>query len=1226
MEIAVLTARLEAQTSAFLAGMKTVQTQIDTVDRTVKKLEKAVAELNVALKGVHLDSSDASKTEIAADREVRALHKIRDAALEASAAESRVNNISGSINGSFRGPGGRFVSQTDKQAEATARMAAAARGGSSGGYYDAGGRLRGPGGQFMSMGGATPMGAATSVAGRATYGSGSYGMGGTIIRDSDEFLRQRREAAQAQRLYANEVRNLQRNRGLGSSSAIPMGSAMADRLTAFGGGRTNFIDHYMRSFGDENLGSYLPSMSRGRSAADYLASKGFKDAESVAVGGGLFGGGRNGGRRGGLLSDLYNGGGRYRGNYNVPGLNLLAGVLPGGRRARPAALITGGLLGLATTPSLAPAALGLGAAASSGLIALAGGAATLKLAFADLNAAAFNTQKGFDALNPIQQKFVMSIRDLDKGFVTPLERLASKQVLPGLTAALHSALTPGAAGAIRGGVAAFGGAISGGAQQFGKLFGSAGFSTQFGSMLQQDAGLLRDMFKWATSLADAFVRLSVTAGPLVQWLSKGATSFTSWIDKTIRAKQASGQLAQYFDKARMSLEALGKLAVALINPFRAIAQAIGFGNSLGTIGLLTKLLDDFTARIRQNKQVLHDFFGGALAAAKDMLNVVNGLVKALGPLLSLLNKVVGGMKGWQTVIDSIAVVWVAKIGLMKIALVGLTAEEKKASAGLAGIRGSLIGLAGKVFTIGVILSFIPGNSKGQSVLNQTGGGFLGKLPFGIGAFDQQVASFTNQYVRPLVGEKPLNTSTPAAPNAYTSGGVPKAPSDSDWRAIRAASKAAIAYGNGGSPFVKNKQFTATSQTSVLPIGLQTAIDKAGFSGNRSAQMTAIRNALNWIGSHAGGVKDLSQRDLYYQEGSSLKSQLTSLQGPKPSVLDTVFSPSRQSALAAAVTRYGAHTGSGASPAAMSSAASQLRQAAEIQMKYLQNELSMAGKLNLTDKQRLAIVKELAAVQKDITRAANEQVKAAKALKAEEHKTAGNVLNKAFGSFLGLGGDGSTNAVGVRTRERTTLLGIVRGLSPHLKAGQDPLGAIPGAAHMSITALAHALRSRGALSERGLKDILGIDKFAGAFGKAHLRIDPTNLQQITALLTQIKDNTAKAVHPSNFHVPSAKEIGAMTGIKNPRARAAAVQRLLSYYAHGGEVPGGPYGEGLPVSGGVQGGMRRLPLLHGNITINIHSNAKDPKEVAKEVERHLQAAGRRNPTQTRGPNAGRNRGLN
>lgn len=605
--------------------------------------------------------------------------------------------------------------------------------------------------------------------------------------------------------------------------------------------------------------------------------------------------GEGGGITGGKGSSDTGGGGNR--GYNNRG--FFSGFLPGGRRASAGVITTAIGLGLATGPTLAPAAAGLAVGGSAAITSALGGIGTLALALHGLSAAAFTTQKAFDALTPAQQAFVQTLRSLGAGIGATLTKVAQNTVLPGLSASLHQLFTPQFSKALTGGVASFGGSISGGAQDLGKLFGSAGFSGNFGKMLQQDAGYLRDMIDEAGNLIDAFVRLNVAAGPFIQWLSKGTLSFTEWIDDSIKAGQTTGALASYFDKARIALQTLGNLAGSIGDVFGAIFGAVGFSNSTSLINLFAKAFRELAAFINSNKTILRDFFGGALASANDLLGLIHTLSKAIAPVLNLINNLLGGVKGWESVINSVATLWVARFALMKLATIGVADATVVASTRLGILQAGLAGLAGKVFAVGVLVSLIPPSGVGQKDLDKVGLGFLGHLPVVGGAITQAQALLypASQYIKehsgPLSTSGPLRTAPPGVP--FTSLAESAKLRKKFLAAQNPKTGSALAIQNLAAGLISDVQNLPGNYLSSpafstptgldqgtptpfsLPNNLQLALAKASTTKKTSDDKKALRAAIAYLKKNVSGLSTVDQISAYNEE-SSLQGQLASLLG------------------------------------------------------------------------------------------------------------------------------------------------------------------------------------------------------------------------------------------------------------------------------------------------------------------------------------------------------------
>lgn len=1226
--------------------MAAVQTQLKSVDKSIKDLERCVGELNVAMKEIKLSPSQTAKNVAELGAQERAVKKLTKAYVEAEVAESALGRrtFSGPVMTSFspgrdtrgtgymtRGPmGTNFPGQTLRPGQL--------------GYNESG---------YLSGAAQAEATRLRSRTGLSTQAAFAGGVPSTVISDAEraikiyeEARRKTRIAYQEQRLYENEKRNLERARihetdTLSHLRGVGGGIVLGGRdprmlgkvFGAVEGATTGGSAEFLRKIGYSE--SEVHALASGSGDVGRAGRK-FEGFSGILSGGGSRRGGMHGGDGGGgnYLTRLYHG--RYgdsgRGHYDVPGLNALAGVLPGGRRARPLAVLSGLTTGLAATPAAIPGAAGLAVGLSGAIGGLIGGVATLKLAFAGLDKAAFTTQKGFNALNPAQKEFVMSLRSLQAGFVKPLEQLASSKVLPGLTKALHQAMTPGAVNAIRGGVSAFGGAISGGAQQFGKLFGSTGFSSQFGIMLKQDAGYLRDMLSGATNLTDAFVHLSVAAGPFVNWMSKGVLHFTKWIDLSIQASQESGRLASYFDKARKSLQTFGKLLGSVSSVFGAFFGAVGFDNS-------TKIIDTFSMAfgiladiINNNKDILRQFFTGAIQAAGDILLAVRELTKAFRPLLTLISRtnreiqhLTGGVNTFRIAIDLVASMIALKF--LK-GLGGVGVESRIAAGGLTvmatgatGLRNAVLGALGPLGTLFLaLLKLNDEMDKTKSLQSKGAVPVLGDNYKGHKVGDKPFIGPGGVKGTLIKGDSGTSYFIPSpAKNGGLLGGIGKQVTG----AVSSVGSQVQSASDAGA-FVPAPPFDPTAKSSVLPTKLQTAIDKAVYKGSVKDQVAAINVAIKWIDSHVDAVKNASNKDLYYQEGIGLKSQRDSIQskaiGGKPSLLTQVFPASRQAALAKAQSRFASASATGNTATQLQGVNQMLRVAGD-QLKFLSAEQNTVAH---GSKKWLEIVREIKVINGTITAAMKEQVKTLKQIAAEHKKVMDAAADKAMQRAIGLPtGTGQVSALRARAMERSALLGIAKTLAPKARGGRgvassDPLRAIPGFANLSVPQMIKALDHHGVdFTKAARKDFERIKNVIAISEKTGRKIPADVFEKMREYLRQISEHTKAQLHaiPTSYRLASVKEL--MRGLKgSPQVRKALAQRLVEVESMGGKIHHGQSAFGYPAS---------HTTIH-KVEIIIQGYEKDPKVIAAEVHKHLSKAARQNPTQVHGPNAGRNRNLN
>lgn len=1319
-EVAELTARLIAETAAFQQNMESADATVAQARAQIRELESAV----VALKGVldTVGTGDLPKIRDDAVEADAALKGVRDTAVEAAAAVKDVK----------LGPGqtATFVADAELMAGSLDRVQLKAA--ETKIALDA---LRGPNG-------AIPLGVTPSALPGQTAGPA----GGTVGY-YDQLARQ--QTADFQRLKDDLVLRdsaaLDALRGSGGGIALDSGDfsrtiggleeyrdlqrqILDDQRSAGGGlvlpnAATSVVggDEEYRRFREELLNSQRTAsgaiaLGPGQSnedpgaafrrtleeriaaagvtgdragALNYLRNRGISDAEGALSdaehGGAGFGaGGRDGG-----------------GEFSNRG--FLTGFLPGGQRASAATVTSLIGLGLATGPTLAPAAVGAAAGAAAGLSSLIGAALTLKLAFADITAASFKSQKAFDALTPVQQDFVQGLRNIDYGFVRPLEQLASQSTLPGLTAALKAAITPASTTVVRQGVSAFGGAIGGGAQELGSLFGSLSFAKEIGPVFQADAGYVRDFFGGITNLADVFVTLENAAIPLTNWMDKGVLAFTRYLDVSLKSAQASGALAGYFGKAQAALESLGGLVHSVGDAFGAFFGAVGFQNSLGVIQTFRDVFEGIAAIINQNKTVLRDFFAGAIASAQDVISLVRGLSSAFAPLLSAINAVARGLGGFRVIID--ALIGYRLVSLLVSWAVGFTTvgAAGTVAAGEVGLfRGALIAvggadvlaaLAGVLGPLALIGAAAYGAAKGAEALSHwLGSTSFGKtvglgdtpLPKGVSFSDveqlqKDIASGKGLSAHDIAVQTALGT---GAPLPSTKSGAGSSGSGSTaittlpislqqslaqvanetgakqakdeklvYGAIRAyydtllavtvnpADRTAILNARAGyvNPGGTTPPPLGNTKSTVLPVDLQTAIDRTtsdvAAGGSKGPEVTALKNAIAYI----NGLKHKTDAD--YQERTSLYSQLASLTnttaGGTPSGI-ALLPAGRQGSLTAAQTAAAGTSATAGSFNAQNLANQRALHAQDVAAlvdinAQIAKQAAGTKELRALEAERLALTREEAGAQKQI----NEE------LKSQRQAAASAKIDK----ILGISADGSTptpGATSLGTRERQILLADAKSHGI----------ATAGLVNEPLSQLVKTLAGDNALPKSSQAALIKVNEAIRESILSGTKLSSEQSQKIQAILTQVNDTLKNTLgYGSNYRAPSAQALAeAVPGYSKltHEQQVALIAGFAKKVGHGGTaptggavagVPLGPNGEPLTTPPGyttpIPSGAPPLAVSHsqfgqgvtfGDVTIIIDGSKGNAKEIAAEVRSELLKTARRNPLQTKGPNAGRRLALN
>lgn len=580
----------------------------------------------------------------------------------------------------------------------------------------------------------------------------------------------------------------------------------------------------------------------------------------------------------------------------------LFGLLPGGARPSQAALTT--LLGLAVggAPAIAPGILAAAPIAGAGIGGLLGAAGTLKLAFDGITSAAFTTQQAFDKLTPVQQQFVQTLRSLDAGLGAELKGIAQNTLLPQLSAALHTAFTPGLTSALSGGVGAFSNSIGGGAQQFAGLLGGSGkgfgaFPAELGTMLKQDAGYLSQFFTVLTHLTDAFVHFQVAAGPFLKWFGDLNVQFSKYVDNAIQADQANGRLAHFFDIIQTSLQTTGTLLASVGHLASAFVDAIGFQNSVALVNTLSRAVNGLATFLKANSRTFQDFFAGAIISANDVLDVIRELSHALTPLLSLVDQLAKAFGGFRTILDAVIAYqvanWVLGIGiaattgakditLLKLAIEALSGSEVLAA--IAAVAGPIAAIVAGI----VLIEKYSGSGEAQNTL-------FNRLMVLTKPGPNQIST---QTVQQILGQKEITSaqaksldnaingistiprgvttglaSTPFAATPVTGGTGTNAFSASGLSSIRAS---LTGLGGSSAAFGTSGALAATAGAGFqLPNAYQLAIAKASATPGNADDARAIQSAITYL---KGAVGKLSPTDqtAAYGDLASLEAQLASI--------------------------------------------------------------------------------------------------------------------------------------------------------------------------------------------------------------------------------------------------------------------------------------------------------------------------------------------------------------
>lgn len=467
--------------------------------------------------------------------------------------------------------------------------------------------------------------------------------------------------------------------------------------------------------------------------------------------------------------------------------------------------------------------------------------------------------------------------------------------------------------------------------------------------------------------------------------------------------------------------------------------------------------------------------------------------------------------------------------------------------------------------------------------------------------------------------------------------------------------------------------TGTGKSGQLPIGLQTAIDKAksdaAAGGSTAPEIAAIQKGIDYVNAQIPKTRDKTVQDTLYQERTSLYSQLATakgISGATPTGVG-VLPPGLQASLTnAQTTAAGQSAVSGTFNQSNLEAQRALRAQDIAALKNISAQIDQqkAGskELRALEAERLALTREEASAQRQITEELKSQKAAAATAKIDK--------------ILGLNADGSTPTPGaqsLRTRERQILLADAKAHGDLTK----------GMVNEPLAALVKQLAAEGALPKSSVAALQKINAAINESIKSGTKLTSAESAKIAAILTQVNDTLKQNLgYQTNYRAPSAEALAkAVPGYKDLShvqqvALIAAFAKQVGHHGTaptGGAVAGVPLGPDgrpltkLPQSAIPAGGGGRHILTHaetqalerartfgaghppkdsapahhpphavthsgGDViihTVNIVLPAgagADAKRIAQETRNELLKTARRNPTQTKGPNAGRRIGMN
>jgi hypothetical protein len=286
--------------------------------------------------------------------------------------------------------------------------------------------------------------------------------------------------------------------------------------------------------------------------------------------------------------------------------------------------------GLAPAAGALAAYPALGSAAAQGLGVFKLATANVFQAVGGLNERLDTTSKKFKELDPQAQALA---RELDKlkQPIRDLSKEAQKGLFPGLEDGIKGASQNlPVLKKIVGDTAVVLGDF---ARKAGEMVGSKAWGRDLQTQGERNTVTLKRGGEVALNLADALRHVTLAAGPLVDWITRSAVKFSDLIDKQAEAGRESGTLADFFDKTRITLDRLGRIAgdvgAALFNLAKA---AYPLGNDL--LKSITLNADKFREWTESAKgaNAIKEFFDRARPAAYEVGKLLVAIAQTFGRL------------------------------------------------------------------------------------------------------------------------------------------------------------------------------------------------------------------------------------------------------------------------------------------------------------------------------------------------------------------------------------------------------------------------------------------------------------------------------------------------------------------------------------------------------------------------------------------------------------------
>jgi hypothetical protein len=286
--------------------------------------------------------------------------------------------------------------------------------------------------------------------------------------------------------------------------------------------------------------------------------------------------------------------------------------------------------GLAPAAGALAAYPALGSAAAQGLGVFKLATANVFQAVGGLNERLDTSSKKFKELDPQAQKLAKELDKL-KQPIRDLSKEAQKGLFPGLEDGIKGASRNlPVLKKIVGDTAVVLGDF---ARKAGDMVGSKAWGRDLATQGERNTVTLKRGGEVALNLADALRHVTLAAGPLVDWITRSAVKFSDLIDKQAEAGRKSGTLADFFDKTRITLDRLGRIAGDVAGAlFNIGKQAYPLGNDLlKSVTLNADKFREWTDSAK-GKNAIKDFFDRARPAAYEVGQLLVDVAKTFGRL------------------------------------------------------------------------------------------------------------------------------------------------------------------------------------------------------------------------------------------------------------------------------------------------------------------------------------------------------------------------------------------------------------------------------------------------------------------------------------------------------------------------------------------------------------------------------------------------------------------